>query len=322
MKPVSSTPHGHLRGGREEGYVLALVLCLMVIIMMMLTTVLSSSTSNLLQADGYSGMARARATADAGQVATNYAMTELALPQINSTLSVYASSFSNSNKDSASDPIIPSSAYSAVLSSMNAMSVVDPSGTVGSGSNAGTYSVNTTFFNLRPDEASFSKSGQTYYVDYAVSSLGTLGRFKRTVNSAGTLQIRMGRQYLNQFLMLAEDGGSAESNFFGTGMNYDGPVHINKNWMFYGSPIFSMGATTASDKVKMYQCSPKAQVVDVSTQGTDCTKPVWGGRGFQYSLPKVDLPQNTYSQENAALGLAQDIISEQWPHLPAANAAR
>lgn len=286
----------------QQGFAIVLVLCLMAVMMMILTMVLVTSTSNLTQADGYSKLSQVRAVADAGQASANYAMTEQALPLINVMLTGYVTAFARSGSSAKTAPIIPISAYPTVLTNLNAMTVVDPSGSVGSGTDAATFSTDTTFSNFRADQASFTNSGQTYYVDYKLSSTGNKGQFKRTINAAGTLRIRLGRQYLNQFLMLADDGGSQQGNFFATGMDYNGPVHINKNWQFFGQPTFSLGATTASSTVGMYTCTA-GDFVQVSTQSTDCAQPNWNGSGLTYNAPTVNLPPNAFSQQNAALGL-------------------
>ena len=287
------------RSGHEDGYVLVLVLGLMMVMMMILTTVVATSTSNLVQGSGYTSVSQVRAVADAGQAATNYALTEQVLPQISTTLKPYAVAFSG--KNAKIEPIVPAAAYPLILTTFNALAAANTTGTVGSGNSAGTYTATTKFLNFRPDLGSFNQTSQTYYVDYTITSNAALGQFKRTVISTGTLAVTLGRPPLSKFLLLADDGGSTQGNYYTTGMNYDGPVQVNNNWQFYGSPIFLMGATTAAKTVGMYNCSSK-QTVQVSTQSKDCTQPNWNGQGLLYGQPKATLPISAYSQAYAALG--------------------
>jgi hypothetical protein len=164
-----------------------------------------------------------------------------------------------------------------------------------------TYTSTVRFSNFRAD-TEFSSVGQTYYADYTLDSTGSQNQFVRKVTTTGTLSIQMGRKYLNQFLLLADDGGSQEFNYFTTGMNYNGPVHVNKNWMFTGRPEFSMGATTSASTVRMTDCSGRSR--DVSQQSlAPCTTPDWGNRSLQYSQPTITLPTTSVSQQAAALGL-------------------
>ncbi|PNY81621.1 DUF4900 domain-containing protein [Deinococcus koreensis] len=298
-RPFPAQRPAHQTGG----YILVTALGFLVVLMLMASVVLTGSVSGVQQAGSHSGLVRARAAAEAGQANAAFTLSQTILTGLNATLNTYATQFAQSNKDSAKNPIVPPGEYSNVIASLNGLGTLH-TGTVG-GAN---YTDRIIFSNFRADPASFNSKGQRYFVDYRVESTGQVGSFSRNVNVEGTLGISMGRQYLNQFLLLSDDGGSKEGNFYATGMNYDGPVHVNRNWRFAGTPNFSRGATTASKDVEMYNCSSK-KYVKVSTSTHSCTQPNWGGFGLQYDVPEIALPANSFSQARAALGLDPSDLS-------------
>ncbi|WP_309570225.1 DUF4900 domain-containing protein [Deinococcus sp.] len=283
---------------RTHGYILVTALAFMVILIIMTTIIMTGSVTGVQQAGGEAGLVRARAAAEAGQAQAGYTLSQTLVPGINSIIGTYASSFAAAGNNPATTNVIPTSQYSSVLSSMNGLAGTTSSGTVG----GVTYTSRITFSNFREDRASFNANNQRYLVDYVVASSGQQGDYLRNVNVQGYVAMLLGKTPLNAFLVMANDGGSVQGNFFGTGMNYDGPVHINQNWMFAGTPIFSMGATTSASSVKMYNCNTSTWQA-VTTQSNNCTTPNWGGVGLAYSKPNVPLPANAFSQARAALGL-------------------
>ena len=290
---------------RTGGYVVVTALVMMVVLMLLASIILTGSVAGVQQAGGHSGLIRARAAAEAGQAKAAFTLSESMVPGINAVLNPYATQFLQQGQNAANTQIIPDTDFSAVTTQLNAMTGTAQSGTV----NGASYSSAIVFENFRFDSGSYNPQGlgQQYYVDYRVTAHGQSGTFNRNVRVNGTLKISMGRAPLNQYLLLADDGGSQEGNFFGTGMNYDGPVQVNRNWMFAGSPIFSMGAKTAASTVKMRTCN--GAWPNVATQTTNCTTPNWGGYGLQYNAPEIQLPQNSFSQARASLGLPATVLT-------------
>jgi hypothetical protein len=281
----------------QRGYILVTALIFMTILMLMGSMIITGSVSGLQQAGGFSGLVRTRAAAEAGQASAAYDLRESIITDLNTILKPYADGFALSKADAKTTPIVPEWQYSTVLNSMNSLPMLKKSGSL----DGTTYTSTVRFSNFRAD-TEFSSVGQTYYADYTLDSTGSQNQFVRKVTTTGTLSIQMGRKYLNQFLLLADDGGSQEFNYFTTGMNYNGPVHVNKNWMFTGRPEFSMGATTSASTVRMTDCSGRSR--DVSQQSlAPCTTPDWGNRSLQYSQPTITLPTTSVSQQAAALGL-------------------
>lgn len=285
----------------EQGYVLVLVLGTILMVAAMATMTMSLTVSEVTQSGGNQMIARVRAAAEAGQNDSLFYMTNAGLTDVNVTLSPYADAFAAGSQNASVSPIIPSNKYATIIDNLNKMSGTTVAGSV----NTVAYTSTVKYVSMKVDEKTFSTAGQTYVLNYNVASTGTLGTFVRSVSTNGQMQIRMGRKFINQFVLLANDGGSQEGNFFANGMNYDGPVQVNQNWRFAGKPQFKYGATTAATTVQMSAtCNPSTSAMtNVSSQYLGCTAPDWGGSGLTYAAPKIDLPVNALSQQNAALGL-------------------
>lgn len=317
MQRTSTPNNGH---PATAGFVLVVTLLTMIILMVIATALLFNSTGAVQQSNGYSGVSRARAVAEAGLVRAQYAMTEQVLPTVQTILQPYTTSFKTNNYNAATTAIVPISAYNTVLASLNTITAASPSGTLDTDGSTGSFGTTTVFSNFRADAGTFNSAGQTYYVDYLTTSTGTVGTYKRVVKAQGTLNIRMGGVFVSQYLMLADDGGGFNNgnpyNFFGNGMIYDGPVHFNKNWLIWGSPKFTMGATTAESAIYWNDASQSLNATNAqkrTVQAWGSSKPDWGTGGLQYSQPAATLPKNAYSQQNAALGL--DATSATVPSL-------
>ncbi|UQN09992.1 DUF4900 domain-containing protein [Deinococcus sp. QL22] len=280
----------------QQGYILVTALVFMAILMLLGTLMITGSVSGIQQAGGFSGLVRTRAAAEAGQASSAFDLRESIITDLNTILKPYADSFAASKFDAKVTPIVADFQYKSVEISLNSLPTVVKSGSL----EGVTYTSKVVFANFRADQE-YTAIGQTYYVDYKVESIGKQNKFTRRTATNGTLAIQMGRKYLNQFLLLADDGGSEERNYFTTDMNYDGPVHVNKNWMFTGQPRFSLGATTAAREVKMTDCKGKSFLV--STQSLPpCTTPDWGNRSLQYGQSSIELPTNSASQKAISLG--------------------
>ncbi|MFC4426664.1 DUF4900 domain-containing protein [Deinococcus navajonensis] len=288
---------------RAGGYIVVTALIMMVILMLLASIIMTGSVSGVQQAGGHSGLVRARAAAEAGQAQAAFTLDQTVLPGLNAVLTPYAVTFLQSGSSAATTQIVPNNRFSNVETALNALNGMSQNGSV----RGATFTRSIVFDNFRVDSASFNTMGQVYYVDYVVTSDGQLGTYHRQVVVNGTLRINMGRTSLNQSLLLANDGGCQQGNYFGTGMNYDGPVQINNNWCFAGSPIFAMGAKTASATVGMWSCTARTWQF-VATQFNGCTTPNWGGVGLQYSVPAVALPVNSFSQARAALGQDPSVL--------------
>ncbi len=285
---------------RTQGYVLPTVLISLVVVSAMAAMTINLTLSETRQSGGNQTVAQARAAAEAAQADALFYMSNQGLSDVNIVLAPFANTFANSSGDASTQAIIPTSAYGPILTSLNGAAGMAIAGTA----NGVSYGGTVRYTSMNVDEKSFSSGGQTYIMNYTTESKGQRNAAStRTVTTNGQMQVKMGRQFLNQFVLLANDGGSQQGNFFATGMNYDGPVQINQNWRFAGKPKFKYGVTTASSNVQMSpDCNPSNNQT-VSTQSNNCTAPDWGGFGIKYAAPKIDLPKNAASQQRAALGL-------------------
>lgn len=194
----------------KQGYVLVMVLGTVLLVAGMATMTMSLTLSEVTQSGGNQNIARVRAAAEAGQNDSLFYMTNGGLNDVNSQLTGYADTFATSNKNAAVDPIIPANQYSAIIAALNIKPGMNLTGAV----NTVGYTSKVQYISMKVDEKSFSTAGQTYVLNYTVTSAGKLGAFTRSVSTNGQMQIRMGRKYINQFVLLANDGGSQEGNFF------------------------------------------------------------------------------------------------------------
>jgi Tfp pilus assembly protein PilX len=297
----------------SKGFMLVTTLAVLVLMSMLGLLIANTATSEIKQSGNSTGLARAREAAEAAQADAEFYLVNQGLLEIDGVLQPYVDDFMATNKDATTTPIISRWSYGDVLTSLNALA----GDSIASSAGGADYDAIISFTRMSVDEGSFKpqgviggtsfqKQGQTYYLDYRVEAHGTVGRFVRTVTATGTLRVRLGRKYLNQYVLLAQDGGAGSngrSGFFDSSMSFDGPVHFNKNLALSGKPQFLAGLTVSAGAVFM---DPKCNYhfEKVSVQADGCTKPNFNGYGLQYGVDKVPLPTNSFSQQRAALGLS------------------
>ncbi|GMA15364.1 DUF4900 domain-containing protein (plasmid) [Deinococcus metallilatus] len=304
-----------MQRNKQDGFILVTVLMVMVLIALVGSTLLIKSTSELKQSGNSEGQARARGYAEAAQADMFYTLANPGLGYINDAFTPYVNAFARSNSKAEETAIVPASAYPAVLAAIQAAfpALASPSTLT-----AASYTSTINFRSLRADEGSFNRNGQTYYLDYSITGVATANGNKRNVVTEGTMRINLGRQSLNQFILLADDGGSGSngtSGFFDTSSTYDGPVHVNKNWALSGSPTFLAGATTASSYVWMNNARGCRgfnfiRVTGQQASPNGCTAPNTNNKGLRYNADEIDLPKNAFSQARAALGMDATNLDE------------
>jgi type II secretory pathway pseudopilin PulG len=300
-----------MRQNREHGFILVTVIAVMALLAMIGVTILVKSTSEMKQSGNSEAQARARGYAEAAQADMFWNLANPGIVIINDAFRPSINTFSLSNADARVTPIVPPANYDLVLKAIRAgFSQIS-----NSGSNF-TQTSTIIFRSLRTDQASFNSEGQVYYLDYSINGTGTFADNTRRVTTEGTMLVRLGRTSLNQFILLANDGGSGTngtSGFFDTSSVYDGPVHVNQNWALSGKPTFLAGASVSDTYVWMNDaknCKGFAfvKVGGAQTSPGGCTQPNTNGQGLQYGTDKIDLPKNATSQARAALGLdAKDL---------------
>jgi hypothetical protein len=149
-------------------------------------------------------------------------------------------------------------------------------------------------------------TAQTYRADYVVVSTGQVGQARRRTEEKGYFEVQLGRPALSQWLFLVDDAGG-QTGFFPTGTVFNGPVHANHNWGFWGRPVFRDVVSTSDDGAWYWSlgrdgCTGGGRVWVRGDSRPPCTVPDFQ-KGFLRSQPQIDLPTSTLSQQRAALGM-------------------
>ncbi|BCP98319.1 hypothetical protein TthHB5008_14200 [Thermus thermophilus] len=243
--------------------------------------------------------AQARAAAEAGLTYARYAM-EVARGDIKAILAPKM----NLTANPATEWVLPESQWpgiaSAIQSLLNGGYGSLPSGAV----DQGQASVQFTVTRFRGNTK--GATAQTYRADYVVVSTGQVGPARRRTEEKGYFEIQLGRPSLSQWLFLVDDAGG-QTGFFPTGTVFNGPVHANHNWGFWGRPVFRDVVSTSDDGAWYWHlsgdgCTGKNRVWVRGDSRPPCTVPDFQ-KGFLRSQPTIDLPTSTLSQQRAALGM-------------------
>ncbi|BAW02810.1 uncharacterized protein TTMY_2448 [Thermus thermophilus] len=243
--------------------------------------------------------AQARAAAEAGLTYARYAM-EVARGDIKGILAPKM----NLNVNPATDWVLPESQWPSIASAIQSLLNTGygslPPGAV----DQGQASVQFTVTRFRGNTK--GATAQTYRADYVVVSTGQVGTAKRRAEEKGYFEVQLGRPSLSQWLFLVDDAGG-QTGFFPTGTVFNGPVHANHNWGFWGRPVFRDVVSTSDDGAWYWSlggdgCTGGSRVWVRGDSRPPCTVPDFQ-KGFLRSQPPIDLPTSTLSQQRAALGM-------------------
>lgn len=291
-------------GTTDQGFALVTSLIAVVLVSAIIGLLAFMTVSDLRQARASVVQMQARAVAEAGETYGRYAMSVAAQPTIRTELRALMTV----NADPETQWIINSSrwtdASTRIQTALNAafqtVAAADLNG-------IGSASLAYEFKNFRGGIR--SRSSQTYLVDYRVVSTGTAADGVRRVEDLGVLEIQLGKPSLSQYLFLVDDA-QGNSGFFPTGTVFNGPVHANRNWGFWGKPVFTDTVTTAANGAYFWNsgsCSGGTQYIQGSSR-PPCTVPDFQ-KGFTRNAPTVDLPASAMSQQRAALGMDPEVTS-------------
>lgn len=247
--------------------------------------------------------AQARAAAEAGLTYARYAM-EVARPSIKA----YIAPLMNLSADPATQWVLPESQWSSIASGiqniLNSNYGSLPAGAIQQGQASITYTVTRFRGQVR------SRDAQSYLADYLVISTGTSQAGSaagvRRVEEKGVFEIQLGRPSLSQWLFLVDDAGGT-GGFFPTGSEFNGPVHANRNWGFWGRPVFRDVISTSDDGAWYWHlygdgCTGAGRVWIKGDSRPPCTVPDFH-KGFLRNQPSIPLPTSALSQQRAALGM-------------------
>ena len=286
----------------QQGFAIPMALGIAALLMGVVTVLMVTSVGEFTQARTSIQLAQAREIAEAGEVYGRFLLQGNAQNDMRGVFNPYVSAFTTGGNDPAVSWVIDTTQWSAVATALqdalnnDATNTSVPVGTLNSGAATMVYAVS----NFRGETQGVTT--QHYLADYVLTSTGsmTTGGGKRRVEDKGYIDIRIGRSPLSQWMFLVDDA-MGDKGFFGTGDKFDGPVHANKNWGFWGTPEFMDRVTTADTMAYFYEQGFGKQHLAADSL-PPFTVPIFH-KGFQRAVPKIDLPVTAVSQVNSALGL-------------------
>lgn len=289
-----------------SGIALVTVLSLTVVLMTVVGLLTAVAVSDLTQARSSIQQMQARAVAEGGEVFARYAIGAAAQPEIRNVLRAYMIV----NVDSATEWAIPESDWADAEGDIQALLNGSYGGLAASEmSGLGSASISYNLRNFRGGTR--SATAQSYFVDYAITSTGTANTAVRRVEDLGVFEIQIGKPSLSQYLFLV-DNGQGNNGFYPTGARFNGPVHANSNWGFWGAPEFLDTITTSSNGAYFWNaggtCTGGSPTWIEGDSRPPCTVPIFA-KGFTRNAPAVQLPTSSLSQRRAALGLNPESAS-------------
>jgi hypothetical protein len=243
--------------------------------------------------------AQARAAAEAGLTYARYAM-EVARGDIKAILVPKM----NLTANPSTEWVLPESQWPGIASAIQSLLNTGYGSLPPGALDQGQASLQFTVTRFRGNTK--GATAQTYRADYVVVSTGQVGPAKRRAEEKGYFEVQLGRPALSQWLFLVDDAGG-ETGFFPTGTVFNGPVHANHNWGFWGRPVFRDVVSTSDDGAWYWRlsgdgCTGGGRVWVRGDSRPPCTVPDFQ-KGFLRSQPPIDLPTSTLSQQRAALGM-------------------
>ncbi len=284
----------------NKGFAIVTALGLLMILMIIVAVVSATSVAESKQGQLSIELAQARAIADAGDT---YASSNISSVAGQNAIGSTLTSFINPNVDPQAQWSISPSSWSSIApqleQTLNAnFNTLSPENL----DNLGTANITYQIRNFRGTQR--NPNSQIFMADYTVVSTGTTNSEKaiRKVENRGVLEIKLGYNALNQYLFLVDDAGG-NSGFYSTGSVFNGPVHANRNWGFWGHPVFLGKVTTAANCAIYwdFRRRPRKACLDANARPPR-TVPVFN-QGFQRGVPPVALPTASVSEAKAALGM-------------------
>ena len=286
---------------KKQGFALITVLILMVVLVGIINILFISSLGELKQTRANVQLSQARAAAEAGEVFGNYVMEYPLVSLAKNELKSDISTFVASNKSAQDTPIVDKSRWNAVAASLqtslnNNYKTLNTDAVNGLGSATIEYYID----NFRNDPKAMALESQVYLADYRIVSTGSASDGRRRVEDKGVVSIPIGKPALSNWLFLVEDA-QGSGGFFPTGSVFNGPVHANHNWGFWGAPEFKGTASTADNGAWYWDAKFKKSWVTGDSLPPD-TVPKFGN-GFLKGQAEIELPTTADVQERAALGM-------------------
>ena len=157
----------------------------------------------------------------------------------------------------------------------------------------------TTFVSF--EDSTLDLQSQVYNYRYRTVSHGSAANASRVIESNGRLRVSATRGSFADYLIFTDThlvpGGS--HIWFHTSGHFDGRVHTNDEFRFAYFPTFDDLVTSVADKAWYYNKGHPKELASDHNQDRDV--PNFYG-GFTRGVSRIDLPENSFSQERAALG--------------------
>lgn len=162
-------------------------------------------------------------------------------------------------------------------------------------------------------DSTIRDSAQQFRYRLTINSTGYQGQTGvRAVQSQGFLVVSASRGNFAQFLIFTNQHTMADGSdiWFTSSGYFDGRVHTNTKFRFAYQPQFEDLITSVNSRATYYNNSSAIDLNDDHNGTIDV--PVLGG-GFNRSQATIDLPTNSYNQQNVALGGALSPTSTTAP---------
>ncbi len=291
--------------GRKQGFALIMALAVMMVLVGIIFALAVSTIGDLRQTRASIQHSQALAAAEAGETYGTYVLSDLAQPEFRAIFMPYSTNFLAGGGNPANQWVIPEGKWDQVANQLENLLNNNHGSLPGSAlTNGASVSIHYRITNFRGSVR--TATAQTYIADYQLVASAKVNGAQRRVRSKGYMQIQIGRPSLSQWLFLVDDAGGW-GGFFPTGTVFDGPVHANHNWGFWGQPIFKDVVSTADDGAVYWHlwgdgCSGPSRRWIAGDSRPPCTVPIFK-KGFVRNAPEIQLPKSAVSQERAALGL-------------------
>lgn len=294
-----------MRRHRTEGFALIVALGVIVVLSLVGTLLAAGTASELLESRSSLAAAQARAAAEAGATWGHVALRESGQDTLRDVLGLYGTPSPRGGGASADAWALPEDEWPAIAAAMERSLDRDAGRLPADALDAVAAAVDIDFEVDGLRGATREPELQTYVAEYRVVATGRAAESTRRIETRGSLHVAVGRVPLNTWLFLVEDGGG-KVGYLPTGTVFDGPVHANRDWGFWGQPEFLDQVSTSVDYAYYWKADrtcPGAQRERLAADSRPpCTVPAFH-KGFQRGVDRVELPKAAWSQQRAALGL-------------------
>jgi Tfp pilus assembly protein PilX len=176
-----------------------------------------------------------------------------------------------------------------------------PAGAIPASATSPTFDASAT---ISFSDSDLTDTSQVYNFKYTTVSSGRFGFLgQRRVQSEGILRVSASRGSFADYLVFTNThllpGGSAI--WFSSSVSFDGRVHTNGEFRFAYRPTFQDLVSSVNNRAWYYNGGSPRELA-ANNNGTIDVPAFFGG--FQRSAQSVTLPPNSFSQQNAALGLS------------------